>query len=31
LVAEKIKRGDLVVFAAVGAGFTSGATLVRWS
>jgi 3-oxoacyl-[acyl-carrier-protein] synthase-3 len=27
----KIKRGDLVVFTAVGAGFTAGATLVRWS
>ena len=27
----KIKRGDLVVFAAVGAGFTAGATLVRWA
>ena len=27
----KIKRDDLVVFTAVGAGFTSGATLVRWS
>ena len=27
----KIKRGDLVEFAAVGAGFTAGATLVRWS
>ena len=26
----RIKRGDLVVFAAVGAGFTEGATLVRW-
>jgi 3-oxoacyl-[acyl-carrier-protein] synthase III len=26
----KIKRGDLVVFTAVGAGFTAGATLVRW-
>jgi 3-oxoacyl-[acyl-carrier-protein] synthase III len=26
----RIKRGDLVVFAAVGAGFTAGATLVRW-
>jgi 3-oxoacyl-[acyl-carrier-protein] synthase-3 len=26
----KIKRGDLVVFTAVGAGFTTGATLVRW-
>ena len=28
--AGKIQRGDLVVFAAVGAGFTAGATLVRW-
>jgi 3-oxoacyl-[acyl-carrier-protein] synthase III len=28
--AGKVRRGDLVVFAAVGAGFTSGATLVRW-
>jgi 3-oxoacyl-[acyl-carrier-protein] synthase III len=27
----KIKREDLVVFTAVGAGFTAGATLVRWS
>jgi 3-oxoacyl-[acyl-carrier-protein] synthase III len=27
----RIKRGDLVVFTAVGAGFTVGATLVRWS
>jgi 3-oxoacyl-[acyl-carrier-protein] synthase-3 len=26
----KVKRGDLVVFVAVGAGFTVGATLVRW-
>jgi 3-oxoacyl-[acyl-carrier-protein] synthase-3 len=26
-----IRRGDLVVFTAVGAGFTAGATLVRWS
>src|SRR4051794_40866700 len=26
----KITRGDLVVFTAVGAGFTAGATLVRW-
>jgi 3-oxoacyl-[acyl-carrier-protein] synthase-3 len=25
-----IKRGDLVVFTAVGAGFTAGATLMRW-
>ncbi len=28
--AGKVRRGDLVVFAAVGAGFTAGATLVRW-
>jgi 3-oxoacyl-[acyl-carrier-protein] synthase-3 len=27
----KLTRGDLVVFTAVGAGFTTGATLVRWS
>jgi 3-oxoacyl-[acyl-carrier-protein] synthase-3 len=27
----RIKRGDLVMFTAVGAGFTTGATLVRWS
>jgi 3-oxoacyl-[acyl-carrier-protein] synthase-3 len=27
----RIKRGDLVVLTAVGAGFTSGATLMRWS
>ncbi len=27
----KLKRGDLMVFAAVGAGFTTGATLVRWA
>jgi len=26
----KLRRGDLVVFVAVGAGFTVGATLVRW-
>jgi 3-oxoacyl-[acyl-carrier-protein] synthase III len=31
LAEGKIKRGDLVVFTAVGAGFTTGATLVRWS
>lgn len=30
LRAGKLKRGDLVVFVAVGAGFTAGATLVRW-
>ena len=27
----KLKKGDLVVFASVGAGFTVGATLWRWS
>jgi 3-oxoacyl-[acyl-carrier-protein] synthase III len=27
----KIRRDDLVVFTAVGAGFTAGATLVRWA
>jgi 3-oxoacyl-[acyl-carrier-protein] synthase III len=27
----QLKRGDLMVFAAVGAGFTAGATLVRWA
>ena len=26
----RVKRGDLVVFVAVGAGFTVGASLVRW-
>jgi 3-oxoacyl-[acyl-carrier-protein] synthase-3 len=26
----RLERGDLVVFVAVGAGFTMGATLVRW-
>jgi 3-oxoacyl-[acyl-carrier-protein] synthase-3 len=31
LAQGNIRRGDLVVFAAVGAGFTAGATLVRWS
>jgi 3-oxoacyl-[acyl-carrier-protein] synthase-3 len=31
LTGGKIKRGDLVIFTAVGAGFTAGATLVRWS
>jgi 3-oxoacyl-[acyl-carrier-protein] synthase-3 len=31
VAAGKIKRGDLVMFTAVGAGFTTGATLVRWS
>lgn len=28
---KKVKKGDLVLIAAVGAGFTSGATLVRWA
>ena len=27
----RLKKGDLVLLAAVGAGFTSGATLVRWA
>jgi 3-oxoacyl-[acyl-carrier-protein] synthase III len=31
LAAGKINRGDLVVFTAVGAGLTLGATLVRWA
>jgi 3-oxoacyl-[acyl-carrier-protein] synthase III len=31
-VAEgRLKKGDLVLLAAVGAGFTSGATLLRWA
>ncbi|HZN99212.1 MAG TPA: beta-ketoacyl-ACP synthase III [Gemmatimonadales bacterium] len=29
-VAGTLKRGNLIVFAAVGAGFTAGATLMRW-
>lgn len=29
--AGKLKRGDLVLFAAVGAGYTVGASLWRWS
>jgi 3-oxoacyl-[acyl-carrier-protein] synthase-3 len=28
---KKLKKGDLVMLAAVGAGFTSGATLLRWA
>ena len=28
---RKLKKGDLVLLAAVGAGFTSGATLIRWA
>lgn len=31
LMEGKISRGDYVVFTAVGAGLTIGATLVRWS
>jgi 3-oxoacyl-[acyl-carrier-protein] synthase-3 len=27
----KLKKGDLVLVAAVGAGFTVGATLLRWA
>jgi 3-oxoacyl-[acyl-carrier-protein] synthase-3 len=27
----KLKKGDLVMLASVGAGFTSGATLLRWA
>jgi 3-oxoacyl-[acyl-carrier-protein] synthase-3 len=27
----KLKKGDLVLFAAVGAGFTAGTVLVRWT
>jgi 3-oxoacyl-[acyl-carrier-protein] synthase-3 len=31
LVAGKLKKGDLVLFAAVGAGYTIGASLWRWA
>jgi 3-oxoacyl-[acyl-carrier-protein] synthase-3 len=27
----KLKKGDMVLLAAVGAGFTSGATLLKWA
>jgi 3-oxoacyl-[acyl-carrier-protein] synthase III len=27
----KLRKGDLLLIAAVGAGFTSGATLMRWA
>jgi 3-oxoacyl-[acyl-carrier-protein] synthase-3 len=27
----KLKKGDLLLLAAVGAGFTSGASLLRWA
>jgi 3-oxoacyl-[acyl-carrier-protein] synthase-3 len=28
---SKLNKGDLLLIAAVGAGFTSGATLLRWT
>ena len=28
---NKLKKGDLLLIAAVGAGFTSGASLIRWA
>jgi len=28
---KRLKKGDLVLFATVGAGFTSGAALLRWA
>jgi 3-oxoacyl-[acyl-carrier-protein] synthase-3 len=28
---KRLKKGDIVLLAAVGAGFTSGATLLRWA
>lgn len=31
LQAGKLKKGDTLLLAAVGAGFTSGATLLRWA
>ena len=30
LESGRLKRGDLVLLAAVGAGFTVGAILLRW-
>ena len=30
LLRGKLKKGDLVLFAAVGAGYTVGANLWRW-
>jgi 3-oxoacyl-[acyl-carrier-protein] synthase-3 len=29
--AGRLKKGDIVLFAAVGAGYTAGANLWRWS
>lgn len=31
LAAGKLKKGDLVLFAAVGAGFTAGSVLMKWA
>jgi 3-oxoacyl-[acyl-carrier-protein] synthase-3 len=31
LAGGRLKKGDLVLFAAVGAGFTVGASLWRWA
>jgi 3-oxoacyl-[acyl-carrier-protein] synthase-3 len=31
LLEGRLKKGDLLLIAAVGAGFTSGATLLRWA
>jgi 3-oxoacyl-[acyl-carrier-protein] synthase-3 len=31
LTSGRLKKGDLVLFAAVGAGYTVGAALWRWS
>lgn len=31
IAAGKLKKGDLVLLAAVGAGFTSGSMLIRWA
>jgi 3-oxoacyl-[acyl-carrier-protein] synthase-3 len=27
----KLKKGDMLLIASVGAGFTSGATLLKWA
>ena len=31
LISGRLKKGDIVLFAAVGAGFTAGASLWKWS
>jgi 3-oxoacyl-[acyl-carrier-protein] synthase-3 len=31
LAQGRLKKGDLVMFAAVGAGYTAGASLWRWA